>query len=89
MVADALEDAGGVAKALREVEDPTKAAVEQFRQPPALHTRYLWIPKMAMELFTMFHLKRVCVSYIYIYIHMSHVFVSVSVYISDCFHLVI
>ena len=40
VVADALEDAGGVAKALREVEDPTKAAVEQFRQPPALHTRY-------------------------------------------------
>lgn len=32
VVADALEDAGGVAKALREVEDPTKAAVEQFRQ---------------------------------------------------------
>jgi len=40
VVADALEDAGGVAKALREVEDPTKAAVEQFRQLPALHTRY-------------------------------------------------
>ena len=32
VVADALEDAGGVTKALREVEDPTKAAVEQFRQ---------------------------------------------------------
>lgn len=27
--------------------------------------------------------------YVYIYIHMSHVFVSVSSYISDCFHLVI
>ena len=32
VVADSLEDAGDVAKALREVADPTKVAVERFKE---------------------------------------------------------
>ena len=40
----------------------------------------LWIPKMAMELFTMFHPKRVCVSYIYIHTHVTCICICICVY---------
>lgn len=40
VVADALADAGDVAKQLREVADPTLAAVQQFKEFPG---EYAWM----------------------------------------------